>query len=49
MMSYAQTAGKDKLNQDRQENIDTVARKVSSKMYELKSSDNLGVPFKIIK
>ncbi len=48
MMSYSKTAGKDKLNQDRHENIDTVARKVSSKMYELKSSDNLGVPFKII-
>ncbi|MCX7124477.1 MAG: hypothetical protein NTU49_01735 [Gammaproteobacteria bacterium] len=49
MMSYAQIAGKDKLNQDRHENIDSVARKVSSKMYELKISDNLGVPFKKIK
>ncbi|EKD91713.1 MAG: hypothetical protein ACD_29C00426G0002 [uncultured bacterium] len=49
MLSYSKVAGKDKLNQDRHENIDTVARKVSSKMYELKSSDNLGVPFKIIK
>ena len=31
MISYAQTAGKDELNQDRYENIDTIARKVSSK------------------
>src|SRR3990167_11319492 len=49
MMSYAEQQGKDKLNQERYENIDQVAKKISSKMYELKSSDNLGVPFEKIK
>ena len=49
MMTYAEQQGKDKLNQERYENIDQVAKKISSKMYELKSSDNLGVPFEKIK
>ncbi|MCX7121614.1 MAG: hypothetical protein NTZ67_07590 [Gammaproteobacteria bacterium] len=45
MMAYAQNAGKDNLNKKRQDNIDTIAKKLSSKLYELKTSDNLGVPF----
>ena len=49
MLEYAQQSGKDKLNQERHDNIDTVARKVTSKMYELKTSDNLGVPFNVMK
>lgn len=49
MMEYAKQLGKDKLNQERQDNIDEVAKKVSSKMYTLQTSDNLGVPFKKIK
>lgn len=49
MMEYAKKLGKDKLNQERQDNIDRVAKKVSSKMYTLQTSDNLGVPFQIMK
>lgn len=49
MMEYAQQLGKDKLNQERYDNIDTVAKKISSKMYTLKTSDNLGVPFQKVK
>lgn len=49
MMAYVQTAGRDKLNQERYDNIDKIAKKISSKIYESRSSDNLGVPFKIIK
>jgi hypothetical protein len=49
MMEYAQQSGKDKLNQDRHNNIDQVAKKISSKIYTLKTSDNLGVPFNLMK
>ena len=49
MMAYMQLAGQDKVNQKRSDNIDTVARKISSKLYELKASDNLGVPFDVFK
>lgn len=49
MMAYAEKQGKDKLNQERHDNIDQIAKKVSSKMYELKSGDNLGVTFKKMK
>ncbi|EKD92282.1 MAG: hypothetical protein ACD_29C00086G0003 [uncultured bacterium] len=49
MMEYSAQAGLDKLNQERHDNIDQVAKKVSSTMYELKSSDNLGVPFQVVK
>lgn len=49
MMAYAEQQGKDKLNQERHDNIDQVAKKISSKMYTLKTSDNLGVPFQKVK
>lgn len=49
MIEYTEKLGKDKLNQERYDNIDQVAKKVSLKMYELKTSDNLGLPFKIMK
>lgn len=45
MMAYAEQQGSDKLNQERYDNIDQVSKKISSKMYTLKTSDNLGVPF----
>lgn len=45
LMSYAKNISQEKSNKDRHANIDTVARKVSQKIYELKTSDNLGVPF----
>jgi len=46
MMDYMQQIGQDKINKIRHDNISQVAEKISSKMYELKTSDNLGVPFK---
>ncbi|GEM_PF-4896163 len=49
MLAYSKNAGTDKLNQERNKNIDSVARKVSSKLYELRTSDNLGVPFAVSK
>lgn len=49
MMAYVEQQGKDKLNQERIKNIDKVAKKISSKLYELKTSDNLGPPFQIMK
>lgn len=45
MMDYMQQMGQDKINKIRHDNISHVAEKISSKMYELKTSDNLGLPF----
>lgn len=47
MMHYMQQLGQDKINQIRHDNIDLVANKISSKMYECKTSDNLGLPFSV--
>ncbi|OGT38673.1 MAG: hypothetical protein A3F12_04610 [Gammaproteobacteria bacterium RIFCSPHIGHO2_12_FULL_38_14] len=49
MMAYAKVGDKDDLNNKRHDNIDKVARKISSKLYELKTSDNLGIPFIVVK
>ncbi|OGT39807.1 MAG: hypothetical protein A3E81_01395 [Gammaproteobacteria bacterium RIFCSPHIGHO2_12_FULL_36_30] len=45
MADYMQQIDQDKINQIRHENISHVAKKISSTLYEFKTSDNLGVPF----
>lgn len=45
MWEAALSMGKDTVNQIRSDNISTVAKKISSKLYKPRTDDNLGVPF----